>query len=216
MNRRLLVGLAVLAIGAAGAGGWLLVDDGDGDGDGSSTIESLPEAGLPDRSDANTTELRDLLLRGRDSPVHAVFESAGDTADLGGSVTIELWRHGARARYEHRLTTSDGVAVTTTLVGTETVTSCTAVDDGPPECTEEPVAEADAGGLLGVPLEGDLDAVTRDIGGAPARCFLTGEAELCVDGDGVPLLLRVGDARLVRVVLDDAVSEADLTEPPDG
>jgi hypothetical protein len=72
--------------------------------------------------------------------------------------------------------------------------------------------------LAGVALEGrDVEAYDDEVGGVDARCFRvdddTGRAAVCVDASGVPLLLTIGDARLVRVVLDDDVTDADLAPP---
>ena len=185
---------------------------GDDDGDGSAATTTLPLPGVEGPGDPAREELDELLTLGRTEPVHAVYESEGDTTALGGDVRIELWRAGDRARYDTRFTSEAGTADTVVVVGPGGGESCTREGDAPFEC--QPTDDTAADVLLLAPLADgrDLEAYDDEIGGVDARCFRVdddlGEGSVCVDGQGVPLLLTTGDARLVRVSLDAEVPES--------
>ena len=206
--RRGALGLLVLVLAAAACS-----DEGD-DGAATTTL-ALPEVGVEAPGDPAVVELEELLATGRAGPVHAVFESEGDTTALGGDMRIELWRDGDRARYDTRFTSSaGGTADTVVVVGPDGGTACSREGDAPFEC--QPTEETSSDALFLAPLvdERDVEAYDDTVGGIDARCFRVdddlGRAAVCVDGQGVPLLLTADDARLLRVSLDDDVTDADF------
>jgi hypothetical protein len=161
------------------------------------------------------------LLRGRaDHTYHARYE--GFSGAERAPVTLETWPQPPLVRQDAEVDVDGQLARTSTLVLADDTIRCTAIGDSTPYACR-------SGGADGLGDADPTSAIIERLNGAsvtardsvvderPVRCFdLTTQgatSEMCVDEDGIPVLIRGGDSELTRVDLDEDIPEGTF-EPP--
>jgi hypothetical protein len=217
------VGLIVLIVLAV----LLVVGGGDDDGGSASDdTSSLPDpVTVPPPVTGNVTpeaqELIDLLDQGNHGHYHATYAVEGADASQSGTTTIEVWRDGDKSRRDTRVETDAGTADTVGIVDGDTAVACSRTGDDDFTCEQADSPEAvdsDVIGSIRSQLTG-AEVTPRDdtIDGRDVRCWSfpaeDGQADICLDDDGVVVKLGTDQNALQLTDLDDDVP-GDVFTPP--
>lgn len=182
---------------------------------------TIPEEGLSGDALAFAVALN----QARDMSYHARYEGQGQRDD--GTVTdlvVEVWRRQPLARRDFIIAGGGEQVVSREYQTTAGVTGCldTTPDDVDDfQCTDATGSGSDpAAPAFGAvdPRAGEVTAVDDTVDGVSARCYRVTPAagspqEVCFDRAGVPLVVDDGDYRLVRVLVDDVIDDADFEVP---
>jgi hypothetical protein len=139
-------------------------------------------------------------------------------------VKVEIWRQLPLARRDTTITSPDGTLQTRELRLSDQLVGCvdTQKGDAEPEwmCVPSEGQGVDpAEPVLGTARPTDGAVAVRDdvIAGVPARCFsvtdATKVAEVCFDGEGIPVSIDGGDGRLERTEVGRGVDPDTVTLP---
>lgn len=222
----LALGLALAAVLAAAAGWIVQRDDGDGGRSGNMagprdrTSVSLPPpvSALPD---AEGSELLALLKAGRARTFHAKYDASGP--NIGGKLTLELFRKQGKLRQDTRLESEAGVTLTAGFaLGGNTTVSCTKRGAEPWVCARSAgSAETALDGVFGsiaAELAGvDVTVEDSTAAGRQARCFRfptrDGQGSLCLTAEGIPVRASVNGTEMTLSEFTESVND-DVFRPP--
>ena len=185
-----------------------------------------PASSQPAGDNRPTAEqLLDLLARSRSLTYHVRYAVTSDDPDVAASTLyVEVWRAGAdRVRHDAVEQGPSSRAEARLLRNKGETTRCDRLDQDPWACT--PVTDPElaafddiVGAVTAYLDDGVVTERAEQVRGVDLRCFAiltrSGDnAELCTDADGVPHLLRFGDARFEWVELTGGFPPSVFTAP---
>ena len=194
------------------------VDDGGLDDEASTpTVAADPTIAPPptvstEGLEGDALDLAVAINRAADAEYHAVYEGENTVEDETVTITVEVWRRLPTARRDTTISGTDALLtrefrLPNGLFGC--IGSPPAVDFS---CFTRPeIATVDPHAGLVIARAGEFD-------GAPVDCWEvaaidTDPSVLCVDADGIPVVIDGGDGRLLRTTLDDQIDANTFTLP---
>jgi hypothetical protein len=195
--------------------------DGAKDGATIAPPDTVPTDGLG----GDALELANAINKASLLTYRARYE--GDhTNPANGKVThttIEIWRQLPLARRDTLVASPDGTLHTEELRLADRMLGCVDRNKGDTAPAWICVPKGDDGvdpaePLLGIARPSSGTVVARDatVAGVPARCFQVSAsrvADVCFDGDGIPVSLDGGDGNMVRTDLSRGVDPNDIAIP---
>lgn len=221
MNKRVVAGLLALLIGGGGLATLLVVVLGGGSNGG---VGSAREQGQsPAALSPEGAELVALLSKSRSLTFHAKYRGVStDPSVEGQSLTVELWRKPPAEREDVEVSVSSSSSRSAGFLLSDGVVACNRTDARPWSCRK--VAGIPPSGtetLVRVITEAvakrEVSVKDETVAGRKARCFTvileTGDGEICVSSEGIPLRISAGPSRFELIELSTTVPDG-VFKPP--